>query len=100
MSGVGAGVEGDVFALLLVHVAVGESRRDLLQEYRLETPTLEEAGAVHTVEKPRAYAVEGREFEGSLKGKTDGREKDGRDEGMDTVGEKTWMEEMPREEEA
>lgn len=59
---VGAGAEGDTFTLFLMHVAVGERRRHLLQEYRLQTPTLEEAGTVHAVQKSRAYAVEGRMF--------------------------------------
>lgn len=62
MCGVGAGAECDAFTLFLVHVAVGERRRHLLQEYGLQTPTLEEAGTVHAVQKPRAYAVEGRKF--------------------------------------
>ena len=56
-------------ALLLMDVTVGECRRNLLQEYSLEAPTLEESSAVNTLEEPRANTGEEEDMNGELRGR-------------------------------
>ena len=50
-------------------VTVGECRRNLLQKYSLEAPTLEESSAVNTLEEPRANTGEEEDMNGELRGR-------------------------------